>query len=150
LQQSINQGLTLMSSNKTIATDDSVVAHLDAIQDPARLNDCTKLVEIMRRVTGKDPVMWGSSIIGFDSYHYVYDSGREGDAPAIGFASRAREISVYLTAGFDGQQALLDQLGKHRMGKACLSIRRLHDVDLDVLEQLITGSYRAIKQRYPD
>ena len=94
--------------------------------------------------------MWGSSIVGFDSYHYVYDSGREGDAPATGFSSRKREISIYLTASFDGQQALLDQLGRHRMGKACLYVRRLDDVDLDVLERLIAGSYRAIKQRYPD
>lgn len=139
-----------MSNNKTVPTDASVAAHLDTIEDPGRRKDCDRLVEIMRRVTGKAPVMWGSSIVGFDSYHYVYDSGREGDAPATGFACRAREISVYLTAGFDGQQALLDRLGRHRMGKACLYIRRLEDVDLEVLEKLVAGSHRAIKQRYPD
>lgn len=137
-------------SNKTLPTGISVVAHLEAIADSQRRNDCQALVEMMRRVTGAEPLMWGSSIVGFDSYHYVYDSGREGVAPATGFASRSREISVYLTASFDGQRDLLNKLGRHRMGKACLYIRRLSDVDLEVLETLIAESYRAIKLRYRD
>ncbi|MEE4330031.1 MAG: DUF1801 domain-containing protein [Wenzhouxiangella sp.] len=137
-------------SNKTVPTDASVEGYLDAIEDPVRRRDCDTLVEIMRRVTGKDPVMWGSSMVGFDSYHYVYESGREGDSLAAGFSSRAREISVYLMASFDGDEVLFDQLGRHRRGKSCLYIRRLEDIDLAILEQLIAGSYRAIKQRYPD
>lgn len=136
-----------MSENKTKASDASVDAYLKAIEDPARRTDCQALVRLMQTITGERPRMWGSNIVGFGSYHYRYESGREGDSCATGFSSRKTDISVYLTADFAGQEALLARLGKHKMGKACLSIRRLSDVDIDVLEQLVAGSVEAVRER---
>ena len=100
----------------------------------------------MTRVTGFPAVMWGTAIIGFGSYHYRYASGHEGDACLVGFASRKSDISVYLSTDFTSRDALLARLGKHKMAKACLSIRKLIDVDLGVLEQLITESVAQVKR----
>ena len=138
-----------MTENKTKATDASVAAYLDAITDPERRADCQAIARLMQTVTGERPCMWGSSIVGFGSYHYMYESGRQGDSCATGFSSRKSDISVYLTANFPGQEELLACLGKHKMGKACLSIRRLSDVDVGVLEQLVARSVEAIRKRYP-
>lgn len=137
-----------MSENKTKATSASVDAYIEAIADPARQADCRALVRLMQSITGERPVMWGGSIVGFGSYHYKYDSGREGDACATGFSSRRSDISIYLTASFPGQEELLARLGKHKMGKACLSVRRLSDVDVGVLKQLVAGSVSAVRERY--
>lgn len=137
-----------MSENKTKATSASVDAYIEAIADPARQADCRALVRLMRSITGERPAMWGDSIVGFGSYHYKYDSGREGDACATGFSSRRSDISIYLTASFPGQEELLARLGKHKMGKACLSVRRLSDVDVGVLKQLVAGSVSAVRERY--
>jgi Domain of unknown function (DU1801) len=136
-----------VSENKTKASDASVDAYLEAIEDPARRTDCQALVRLMQTITRERPRMWGSSIVGFGSYHYRYESGREGDSCATGFSSRKTDISVYLTADFPGQEALLARLGKHKMGKACLSIRRLSDVDIGVLEQLVARSVEAARER---
>jgi len=129
-----------MAENKTRATKASVDAYLAAIGDEARRQDCEALVALMRQVTTYDPVMWGSSIVGFGSYHYRYDSGHEGDACLVGLSSRKVDISIYLMAGFAGQDELLARLGKHRMGKACLYVRRLSDIDVGVLRALVAGS----------
>ena len=137
-----------MSENKTKANNASVDAYIDAIADPARRADCQAIARLMQSITGERPRMWGSSIVGFGSYHYKYESGREGDACATGFSSRKTDISVYLTASFPGQEALLARLGKHKMGKACLSIRHLSDVDLGVLEQLVARSVDVLRKRY--
>jgi hypothetical protein len=137
-----------MSENKTKATDASVDAYIKAITDPARQADCRALVRLMQSIMGEGPKMWGSSIVGFGSYHYKYDSGREGDACATGFSSRRSDISIYLTASFPGEEDLLARLGKHKMGKACLSIRRLSDVDVEVLKQLVARSVAAVRERY--
>lgn len=136
-----------MSENKTKASDASVDAYLDAIEDPTRRTDCQALVRLMQTITRERPRMWGSSIVGFGSYHYGYESGREGDSCATGFSSRKTDISVYLMADFPGQEALLARLGKHKMGKACLSIRRLSDIEIGVLEQLVAGSVEAARER---
>lgn len=93
--------------------------------------------------------MWGPSIIGFGSYHYRYASGHEGDAALAGFAVRKSEFSIYIVAGFDGQEALLARLGKHKAAKACLYIKRLADIDLKVLERLVSESVAAMKKRFP-
>ncbi|MBK7613695.1 MAG: DUF1801 domain-containing protein [Vitreoscilla sp.] len=137
-----------MSENKTKANDNSVAAHIAAITDEARRADCEALVTLMSRATGHGPVMWGGSIVGFGSYHYRYESGREGDSCLTGFASRKADISVYLVAGFAGQDELLARLGRHKMAKACLSLRRLSDVDLQVLEQLVAGSVAEVRRRH--
>lgn len=137
-----------MSDNKTKPTNSSVSAFLDAIEGDERRKDCQMLAAMMTKITGKPAVMWGPSIVGFDTYHYKYESGREGDMAATGFSPRKGDISVYLTAGSTEQADLLARLGRHKMGKSCLYIRKLSDVDLTVLAQLISGSVTEIKRRY--
>ena len=137
-----------MKENKTKATDASVEAYLPAIEDPAARQDCSVVVQLMGKITGQPPVMWGPTIVGFGSYHYRYASGREGDACIAGFASRKPNICIYLLADSDSQQALLAKLGKHRMTKACLYIRRLSDIDIKVLEKLIATSVAEVERRH--
>lgn len=137
-----------MGDNKTKPTNSSVSAFLDAIEGDERRKDCQMLAAMMTKITGKPAVMWGPSIVGFDTYHYKYESGREGDMAVTGFSPRKGDISVYLTAGSAEQADLLARLGRHKMGKSCLYIRKLSDVDLTVLEQLISGSVAEIKRRY--
>lgn len=137
-----------MSDNKTKPTNSSVSAFLDAIEGDERRKDCQMLAAMMTKITGKPAVMWGPSIVGFDTYHYKYESGREGDMAVTGFSPRKGDISVYLTAGSAEQADLLARLGRHKMGKSCLYIRKLSDVDLTVLAQLISESVAEIKRRY--
>jgi hypothetical protein len=139
-----------MAENKTKATDASVASYLAAIEDEARRRDCEALAKLMRKVTGQRAAMWGAGIVGFGSYHYRYDSGREGDMCVTGFSSRKADISVYLVAEGKGQQENLARLGRHKMAKSCLHIRRLSDVDLAVLERLIAESVAEVRRRYPD
>ena len=137
-----------MAENKTKATDSSVDGYIDAIDNETRRNDCRAVTKLMTKVTKQKPRMWGPSIVGFGSYHYKYDSGREGDSCLIGFSSRKGDISVYISANFPGHDELLSKLGKHKLGKACLYIRKLDDVDLKVLEKLVVGSVEERKRRY--
>jgi hypothetical protein len=137
-----------MAENKTKATRASVDDHLAAIEDDTRRQDCEALARLMARATKEPPVMWGTSIVGFGSYHYRYESGREGDSCLVGFSSRKGDISVYLLAGFPGREELLARLGRYKMAKACLYLRRLSDVDLQVLELLVAGSVAEVKRRY--
>jgi len=137
-----------MAENKTKATAASVAAHLAAITDEARRRDCEVLVQLMARATNEPPRMWGPSIVGFGSYHYTYESGREGDSCLVGFASRKGDISVYLMGSFPEREALLAKLGRHKLAKACLYLRRLGDVDLAVLEQLVARSAASVKERH--
>jgi len=135
------------STNKTQATGASVERYFAGIKDKARRQDCEALAKLMTKATGEPPRMWGTSIVGFGSYHYKYDSGREGDMCLTGFSSRKDDISVYLMADFSGRDRLLARLGKHRMAKACLYIRTLSDVDAKVLEQLVAGSVAEHRRR---
>jgi hypothetical protein len=137
-----------MAENKTKATDASVEGYLAAIEDPARRQDCEALAKLMAKATKQPPKMWGPSIVGFGSYHYQYDSGREGDSCLTGFSSRKGDISVYLVGSFPGREELLTKLGKHKTAKACLYIRNLADVDLKVLEQLVIGSVAERKRQH--
>jgi hypothetical protein len=139
-----------MAEPKTRATRASVDKYLDAIGDEQRRGDCRSLAELMSRVTKEPPTMWGTSIVGFGKYHYKYASGHEGDSCLTGFASRKGDISIYLTAGFEGQEPLLAKLGKHKAGKGCLYVKRLADIDLKMLESLVKGSVAKTRQRYPD
>lgn len=139
-----------MAQNKTKPTASSVAAYLDAIPDDERRRDCKALARLMAKVTGAKPVLWGPSIVGFDSYHYRYASGREGDACLAGFAARSNGLAVYLVAGSEAQAGLLARLGPHRMGQACLTLRRLADVDLAVLEALVADAARETRRRHPE
>jgi hypothetical protein len=137
-----------MAENKTKLSDASVASYLSAIEDEARRKDCEALAKLMSKALRYPPKMWGSSIVGFGSYHYRYDSGREGDSCLTGFSSRKGDISVYLLASFPQREELLLKLGKHKTAKGCLYLRRLADVDLKVLAQLVTGSVAERQLRY--
>lgn len=138
-----------MAENQTQPTTASVESFLTGLKDKARAADSRVVLEMMRRVTGERPTMWGPAIIGFGSYHYRYDSGREGDSPRIGFSPRAQALSLYILDDFPRHDALLARLGKHSTGKVCLYIKRLSDVDLKVLEELIAASWKEMEKRYP-
>jgi hypothetical protein len=137
-----------MTENKTQPTDASVDEFI-AAASPEKKSDCDRLIALMRGITGEAPVLWGPSIIGFGRYHYEYDSGHEGDSALIGFSPRKRELVVYIMPGFDSFQALLAKLGKHKTGKSCLYIKRLSDIDLKVLNELMTESVKLMLGKYP-
>ena len=138
-----------MADNKTKSTKLSVAAFIDAITDQTKRADAKALVKLMQSAAGEKPKMWGPSIIGFGSYHYTYDSGREGDMPLIGFSPRKAATVLYNVTGLDGSEALLAKLGKHTTGKGCLYIKKLADVDQRVLEVLVVKSVAATRARYP-
>lgn len=140
-----------MPKSKTSPSATSVAADLAAIADDERRQDCKALTALMTRATGCAPKMWGTSIVGFGSYHYTYASGRQGDACVVGFSSRKGDISIYLFAGDDGHEAksLRARLGPHKSGKACLYVRRLADIELPVLERLVARSVAETRRRYP-
>ena len=138
-----------MAELKTKQTDASVEGYLNAIEDAARRHDCRTLVAVMRRVTNYEPKIWCPSIVGFGSYHYKYASGHEGAACLAGFSSRKAEISLYLMPGLEAKQTLLAALGKHKAGKGCLYVKRLSDVDVRVLEKLVSESVAELRRRYP-
>ena len=139
-----------MAENKTKPTGEDVSRFIDAVPDPRRRDDAKALCRLMERVIGEPPKMWGPSIVGFGRYRYRYDSGREGEAGVAGFSPRAKELVVYLPADPPDRDALLARLGKHKTGKCCLYLKSLAEVDERVLEQLVAGAARAIKERYPD
>ncbi len=138
-----------MSENKTRPTDQSVADFLNSVEDDTRRQDALTLLALMKDETGEDAVMWGDSIVGFGSYHYKYASGREGDAPLVGFSPRKQSMSLYIMSGFDEYEDLLAALGKHKLGKACLYVNKLADVDEAALRKLIRRSYEHMKQLYP-
>lgn len=139
-----------MAENKTKPTGASVEAYLASRASAEQLRDCAAVMAMCERITQQPPVMWGPSIVGFGSYGYRYESGHSGRACVAGFAIRGRDLVVYLMAESTEQRALLARLGRHRMGKSCLYIRRLADVDVGVLEALIAGSVADVRRRYPD
>ena len=138
-----------MAEPKTKRTRRSVAAFLAAVPDPERRKDARAVAALLRRVTGEPAALWGTSIVGFGKYHYRYASGHEGDSPIAAFAPRADRITLYLTCDLALHRALLARLGKHAKGKGCLHIRRLSDVDLDVLEELAGRAVAEVRARYP-
>ncbi len=136
-----------MAESKTKSTSASVQAFLDSCPSEQQRADAKALAKLMQKVTGEEPAMWGQSIVGFGSCHYVYESGREGDMPLVGFSPRKAANVVYGGIGFSGAEALLAKLGKHTTGKGCLYIKKLSDVDLQVLETLLTQALAATKSR---
>ncbi len=137
-----------MAELKTQPTRASVAAFLAAVGDEERRKDCRTLVRLMKEATGAPAKMWGPSIVGFGSYHYVYDSGREGDWLLVGFSPRKQDLTLYIMAGFDRYDELMAKLGRYKTGKSCLYLKRLADVDLKVLKALIAASVRHMKKRY--
>lgn len=137
------------AENKTQPSAVSVDDFIAAVKSPNRRADASVVLEMMLRLSGHPPVMWGPSIVGFDRYQYRYDSGRTGQAPIIGFAPRAAALVLYVMDGFPDHDALLARLGPHTTGKCCLYIKKLADVDLAVLEELILASLAMMRSRYP-
>jgi hypothetical protein len=137
-----------MADMKTRSTDESVDEFLRSIPDDARRRDCRRVLAIMRSVTGEEPKLWGASMVGFGSYHYRYESGREGDWFLTGFSPRKGNLTLYIMAGFDRYGELLSRLGKYKTGKSCLYVKRLADVDETVLRELLRNSVDYIQRTY--
>ena len=133
-----------MAELKTKPTQASVLDFLGMLSDDQRRNDCLVVLELMKAATGAEPVMWGSSIVGFGRYQYRYKSGRQGEWPVISFSPRKNDLTLYIMPGFDRYESLLARLGKHKTGKSCLYLKRLSDVDLVVLKELIEESVKAM------
>ena len=138
-----------MSDLKTRPTASSVDAFIDAVDDENKRADCRVVARMMAEITGAEGVMWGASIVGFGDYHYRYASGREGDFFEAGFSPRKRALTIYVMAGFSEYEDLLGALGKYTTGKSCLYVKRLSDVDLDVLREILTRSVAYIRAKYP-
>ena len=138
-----------MSDLKTRPTASSVDAFIDAVDDENKRADCRDVARMMAEITGAEGVMWGASIVGFGDYHYRYASGREGDFFEAGFSPRKRALTIYVMAGFSEYEDLLGRLGKYTTGKSCLYVKRLSDVDLDVLREMLTRSVAYIRAKYP-
>jgi len=137
-----------MAALKTQPREESVTEFLDRIEEEARRTECYALLDMMKRVTKTDPRIWGSGVVGFGNYHYKYASGQEGDWFITGFAPRKAELTVYITAGVERFPKLLAKLGKHKAGKGCLYIKKLSDVNLAVLEELVGKSIEWTKATY--
>jgi len=138
----------MASDNKTKSTDASVDAYLASVENEKRRADAIVVRDLMARVTGCEPRMWGTSIIGFDSYRYRTAAGRKGELPITGVSPRKQALSVYIMPGFEPYRALMDRLGKHKTGKACLYINKLEDIDLAVLEEIVDRSVADMRTKY--
>jgi len=138
-----------MAGNKTTRTAVSPHSFIDRISNEQRRSDCLELIGLMQDITGHPPRMWGPSIVGFDQYHYTYESGREGDMLLTGFSPRKQDLVLYLGPGLDNK-SLLAKLGKHTVGKGCLYVKRLDDVSRPVLRALIEKSVAAMRKRHHD
>ena len=138
-----------MAKNKTTETQGSVTDFLNSVEDEAKRNDSFRLVTLLQDQTGFEPKMWGEKIIGFGSYHYRYESGREGDAPLTGFSPRKDAIALYLNPVFENKEVLLQKLGKHKTGTGCVYIKKLDDVEENILKEMILSSIKEIRSMYP-
>ena len=138
-----------MAELKTKENDLSVDAFLVALEDSRKREDCRALVEILQEATGEGPRMWGDNIVGFGRYRYNYASGRTGEWPLVAFSPRKQNLTLYIMAGFDDYADLLGKLGKHTIGKACLYIKRLCDLDLAVLKRLVQASVEHMRATNP-
>jgi hypothetical protein len=136
-----------MSKNKTVRTKADPFKFINSLPEQKR-DDSLRLTEMMSKITGEEPYMYGPSIVGFGNYHYVYESGREGDAPLAGFSPRKTALTVYVSK-FPGREELESKLGKHTSSKVCLYIKKLDDISVPVLKKMITGSVRQVRKKYP-
>lgn len=138
-----------MYEQKTKETDSSVIEFIENVEKPKKRKDAYRLLDIFTETSGFEAKMWGTSIIGFGSYHYKYDSGHEGDAPLVGFSPRKAKISLYFATGDKEREELLKDFGKHTSGKACVYINKVEDIDEDVLKKLINQSITFLRETYP-
>ena len=138
-----------MAKNKTTETNSSVTEFVNKVENEVKRNDSFKLIEIYKSITGFEPKMWGPTIIGFGSYHYKYESGHEGDAPLAGFSPRKDSLVLYFATEFENRDILLSQLGKHKSSKACVYVKKLGDIDINVLEKMIVNSMTYAIKLYP-
>ena len=142
------------AKNKTVPKGLKVSDYMNNIEDKNRRSDCQKILDMMQSVSGYEPKIWGASlksgIVGFGDYHYKYESGREGDSLRTGFSSRAQNISIYIMPGYQDFDDELSRLGKHKMGKACLYIKRLSDVDEEVFKEIVMNGLKIMAEKYPD
>lgn len=140
-----------MAKTKTQFTDEHVLTFINDFADTEqKKEDSIQLIALMKAATGLEPQMWGASIIGFGKYHYKYASGHEGDAPLLGFSPRKAAISLYVFTGLDEHKHLLDNLGKFKMGKACIYVKKLSDINIDALNKLMQASLDFLEAKYPD
>lgn len=137
-----------MSDLKTQPTGASVLEFLNSVEHKKRREDGLRLLEIFKEVTGREPIMWGPSIVGFGIYKYTYPDGRQIDWMMSGFSPRKHNLSLYISAGFSRNEALRNQLGKHKTSVACLYINKLEDVDIDVLKEIIAKNHRYIREKF--
>lgn len=135
------------AKNKTQPTDEKVEAFLNSIENEQRRKDSFRVLKMMQELTGEPPKMWGKSIVGFGSYHYKYASGREGDFLAVGFSPRKTSLTLYIMSGFSRYDELMEKLGKYKTGKSCLYLKKLDDVDEEVLKELIVESVDYITNK---
>ncbi|MEN0011507.1 DUF1801 domain-containing protein [Flavobacterium nitrogenifigens] len=138
-----------MAKNKTTETQNSVTDFINAVENEVKRNDAFELLKIIEEITGFEPKMWGPSIIGFGSYHYKYESGHEGDAPLAGFSPRKTAMTVYFYLPEEKREALLSKLGKHTSSKACIYIKKLADINIEVLKKIILLSIEYTQNLYP-
>ena len=138
-----------MSQNKTQPTSTDVRDFIADVEPDWKRADAERLDEIFRETTGYEPVMWGPSIVGYGRYHYIYKSGREGDFLATGFAPRAQNFSIYIMPGYADFRTILDRLGKHKIGKSCLYVKRLSDIDESALKELISAGLKDLAKHWP-
>lgn len=132
---------------KTKLNDASVTNFLNSVEDEQKRKDSFEIMKMMKQVTKAEPMMWGTSIVGFGTYHYKGASGREGDWMLIGFSPRKQNLTLYIMPGFERYPELMKKLGKHTTGKSCLYIKRLSDVDTDVLKELMAESVKVMKKQ---
>lgn len=138
-----------MAKNKTTETQDSVTGFVEKITDEKKRKDFSAMIALIAKHTGLVPKIWGTSIVGFGSYHYKYDSGREGDAPLTGIASRANSITIYLGSNFEKREELLSKFGKHKISGGCVHIKKLEDIDTAIFIKMVKNSIAQIKKHYP-
>ena len=139
-----------MADLKTAPNEQSVETFIDSVEPEWKRDDAREILSLIGRITGEDPVMWGDSIVGFGNYHYKYESGREGDWFLAGFSPRKQSTTIYMMGGFDGQDEMLEKLGKHKKSVGCLYIKKLADVDMSTLEKMIKKSVDTLKKRYAE
>lgn len=137
----------ISSKDKTSQNNTSVKDYIASLEDEQSIADCHALIKMMKRISGHEPKMWNVGTIGFGSYHYKYESGREGDSQTIGFYPRKGKITVYLMDGTSRYSELLAQLGKHSTSRVCVYIKRLSDIELPILEQIVQQSYMYVQSQ---